>query len=80
MKKNSAQPERTSPPGWFKRASSVCVAMWLACAGVPTAWAVHTAGDPPKEKALFQWIFGAAMIALVCAIAFKNPKRTHHSK
>ena len=53
--------------------------VWLAHGAVPAALAVQVAGDPQKQKPVFQWIFTLVMVGLVCAVAFKNPKRSHQS-
>ena len=48
-------------------------------AAVPAALAVHQAPDPEPQKPIFQWVFALVMVGMICAIAFKNPKRSHQS-
>ena len=54
-------------------------ACWAAYGAIPAAWAINRANEPPAQKPIFQWLFSVIMIALICAIAFKNPKRQHQS-
>lgn len=49
---------------------------WLHGAA-PAAFAVHVANSPQNQKPVFQWIFALVMVGLICAVAFKNPKRSH---
>ena len=53
------------------------VATSLLNGAAATAFAVHVASSPEKQKPVFQWIFALVMVGLVCAVAFKNPKRSH---
>ena len=43
----------------------------------PVALAQTTVPPPAESKPVFQWIFAAAMVILVCIPAFKNPRRSH---
>jgi hypothetical protein len=53
--------------------------LWLTYGAVPTAWAINRAGEPNPQKPIFQWLFSVVMVGLICAIAFKNPKRSHQA-
>lgn len=53
------------------------LALGLFHSAAATALAVHQAASPEKQKPVFQWIFALVMVGLVCAVAFKNPKRSH---
>lgn len=51
--------------------------MVLANANVPTALAAQEASPPDVEKPWLQWLLVLAFVGLCCAVAFKNPKRSH---
>ncbi len=40
-------------------------------------WAQEKARLPNEDGGLMQWVIAAALIAIVCAPAAINPKRTH---
>lgn len=40
-------------------------------------WAQANARLPNEDGGLIQWVIAAALIAIVCAPAALNPKRTH---
>jgi len=76
------KPSRINPRAGgvrIRRALLAAALLWMAYGAVPLALAVHQAADPEKQKPVFQWIFSLVMIGLVCAVAFKNPKRSHQS-
>ncbi|MFH0981034.1 MAG: hypothetical protein V2A79_05795 [Planctomycetota bacterium] len=67
--------------GW-RRVKHLLIAagvLWLTSGALPLAVAVNRASDPKPEKPIFQWLFSVVMVGLVCAVAFKNPKRSHQS-
>ena len=79
MARDRAWNQRRAGPGRIQRALAACAFLCLTGGAVPAAMAVDMAASPDTEKPLFQWLFSLVMIALVCVIAFKNPKRSHQS-
>ncbi len=63
----------------IRRALTACTVLWCTWGAIPLALAVNHPPEPEKQKPLFQWLFAAVMVGLVCAVAFKNPKRSHQA-
>ncbi len=79
MKRNRRSNRRHAGLSLLKRALMACLILWLTYGAVPAAFAIKVASEPNKQKPVFQWIFSIVMVGLVCAVAFKNPKRSHQS-
>lgn len=63
--------------GRLKTAVGAVLATWLVAVGSSVARAATEASPPEDSKPWLQWICMLAFVALCCAIAFKNPKRSH---
>ncbi|MHC4067288.1 MAG: hypothetical protein ACYSUI_22680 [Planctomycetota bacterium] len=61
-----------------RRATATLVVL-LAYTGVPQALAEQRASPPEQESPWLQWLLVLVFAALCCAVAFKNPKRSHMS-
>jgi hypothetical protein len=54
------------------------LALWITWSWVPLAIAQKVTKGPAKPtKPFLPWIAAIVLAGLCCAIAFKNPKRTH---
>lgn len=63
--------------GRLKTAVGAVLATWLVAVGSSVARAATETSPPDDSKPWLQWICMLAFVALCCAIAFKNPKRSH---
>ena len=67
---------RRAAPPWR---AALAVAILPTLIDVSAALAEQQTTPPDPEKPLWQWLILVGFIALCCAVAFKNPKRSHMS-
>ncbi|MCP4248759.1 MAG: hypothetical protein GY778_17080 [bacterium] len=60
---------------WIRAATVVLATL----GGASVAWAEETTSPPEADKPLWQWVCMLGFVVLCCAVAFKNPKRSHMS-
>ena len=68
-----SSPRRRRARWWW----AATLAAGMTWAWVPIVLAQEVVKEPTPTKPVFQWLFAIGMALLCCAIAFKNPKRSH---
>ncbi|UCG16891.1 MAG: hypothetical protein JSV19_02420 [Phycisphaerales bacterium] len=69
----ASSPRRRRARCWW----APILAAGIAWTWVPIVLAQQPVKEPSPSKPVFQWLFAIGMTLLCCAIAFKNPKRSH---
>ena len=65
--------------GGYRTRLAAILAAWAFQFAPPLARAAEEASPPEETSRWLEWVCMLAFAALCCAVAFKNPKRSHQT-